>query len=41
MEEMETLCRVIYANRYGQLYTKMNKGQRLIAEKFGLSVPTC
>ena len=24
-----------------QLYTEMNKGQRLIAEKFGLSVPTC
>ena len=25
----------------GVLYTEMNKGQRLIAEKFGLSVPTC
>lgn len=41
MEEMETLCRVTYANRCGQLYTEMNKGQRLIAEKFGLSIPTC
>ena len=41
MEEMETLCRVTYANRYGQLYTEMNKGQRLIAEKFGVSIPTC
>ena len=39
MDEMETLCRIMYANRRGQLLTEMNKIQRRIVDVFGVKVP--
>ena len=39
MDEMETLCRITYANRRGQLLTETNKLQRRIVEVFGVKLP--
>jgi hypothetical protein len=39
MDEMETLCRITYANRRGQLLTEMNKIQRRIVDVFGVKLP--
>ena len=41
MDEMETLCRITYANRRGQLLTEMNKIQRRIVDVFGVKLPEC
>jgi len=40
MEDMETLVRITYSGRYGQLYTETNPIQRKIMEVFGLTLPT-
>lgn len=40
MEEMETLVRITYSGRYGQLYTETSPIQRKIMEIFGLTLPT-
>ena len=39
MDEMETLCRITYANRRRQLLTEMNKIQRRIVDVFGVKLP--
>jgi len=40
MEDMETLVRITYSGRYGQLYTETGPIQRKIMEAFGLTLPT-
>ena len=40
MEDMETLVKITYSGRYGQLYTETNPIQRKIMEVFGLTLPT-
>ena len=40
MEEMETLVKIKYANRYGQVFTETTPTQRQIMEVFGVEVPT-
>ncbi len=40
MEDMETLVRIKYSHRYGQLYTETNPIQRKIMEVFGVVIPT-
>ena len=40
MEEMETLTRITYSNRYGQVYTETSPIQRNIMEAFKLTLPT-
>jgi len=40
MEEMETLVKVKYSNRYGGVYTKTNPMQRRIMDAFGIEVPS-
>ena len=39
MEEMETLARITYSNRYGQVYTETSPIQRNIMEAFKLTLP--
>jgi transposase len=39
MEDMETLVRITYSGRYGQLYTEASPIQRKIMEVFGLTLP--
>jgi len=40
MEDMETLVRITYSGRYGQLHTETSPIQRKIMEVFGLTLPT-
>jgi transposase len=40
MEAMETLVRITYSGRYGQLYTETGPLQRKIMEVFGIILPT-
>jgi transposase len=40
MEEMETLTRIKYSNRYGQIFTETTAMQRCIMEAFDLKIPT-
>lgn len=40
MEQMETLSRIKYSNRYGQVYTETTPLQRQIMEAFGITLPT-
>ncbi len=40
MEEMQTLSKITYSNRYGELYTETSPIQRKIMESFNLSLPT-
>ncbi len=40
MEEMETLTKITYSNRYGQLFTETTPLQRHIMETFGIELPT-
>jgi len=40
MEDMETLVKITYSGRYGQLYTETSPIQRKIMEVFGLTLPT-
>ena len=40
MEEMETLTRVKYSNRYGQVFTETTPIQRRIMEAFGVKLPS-
>ena len=40
MEDMETLVRIKYSHRYGQLYTETNPIQRKIMDVFGVVIPT-
>ena len=40
MEEMETLVRVKYSNRYGQVFTETTPVQRRILELFDIKLPT-
>ncbi len=39
MEEMETLAKITYSNRYGQIYTETSPIQRNIMEAFKLKLP--
>lgn len=39
MEDMETLVRITYEGRYGQLYTESSPIQRKIMETFGITLP--
>ncbi|MEA1922599.1 MAG: transposase [Pseudomonadota bacterium] len=39
MEEMETLTKVKYSNRYGQVFTETTKVQRRIMEVFDIELP--
>ena len=39
MEEMETLAKIKYSNRYGQVFTETTKIQRRILEVFGVQLP--
>ena len=39
MENMETLVKITYSGRYGQLYTETSPIQRKIMEVFGLTLP--
>ncbi len=39
MEEMETLSKITYSNRYGQLYTETSPIQRNIMAAFKLAIP--
>jgi len=39
MEEMETLSKITYSNRYGQLYTEISPIQRQIMDAFKLTLP--
>ncbi len=39
MEEMETLVRVKYSNRYGQVFTETTPLQRRIMEVFDIKLP--
>jgi len=40
IENMETLVKIKYSHRYGQLYTEINPIQRKIMETFGLAIPS-
>lgn len=40
MEEMETLAKITYSNRYGQVYTETSPIQRNIMDAFKLTLPT-
>lgn len=40
IENMETLVKIKYSQRYGQLYTETNPIQRKIMEVFGFSIPS-
>jgi len=40
MEEMETLVKVKYSNRYGQVFTETTRIQRRIMELFGIELPS-
>jgi len=40
MEHMETLVRIKFEGRHGQLYSETNPIQRRIIEVFGLSLPS-
>ena len=40
MEEMETLTKIKYSNRYGQVYTETTKNQRRIMEVFDIQLST-
>jgi hypothetical protein len=40
METMESVVRIKYSGRYGQLYTETGPMQRKIMEAFGLTIPT-
>ena len=40
MEEMETLVKIKYSHRCGQLYTETNPTQRKIMSAFGVAIPT-
>ena len=40
MEEMETLVRVKYSNRYGQVFTETTPVQRRILDLFDIELPT-
>ncbi len=40
MEEMQTLSKITYSNRYGQLYTETSPMQRKIISAFDLQMPT-
>jgi len=40
MEELETLAKITYSNRYGQVYTETSPLQRKIMEAFTLTQPT-
>lgn len=40
MEEMETLTRIKYSNRYGQVFTETTPMQRHIMKAFNLEIPT-
>ena len=39
MEEMETLVRITYSNRYGQVFTETTPIQRRIMDLFGIKLP--
>ena len=39
MEQMETLVRVKYSNRYGEVFTETTPMQRRIMEVFGIELP--
>ena len=40
MEEMETLTKIKYSNRYGQVFTETTKTQRNIMDVFDVDLPT-
>lgn len=40
MEEMETMVKVKYSNRYGQVFTESTPIQRRIVDVFGINLPT-
>jgi transposase len=40
MENMETLVKITYSGRYGQLYTETSPMQREIMKAFGVAIPT-
>lgn len=40
MEEMETLVKIKYSNRYGEVYTETNPLQRRIMDAFGIEIPS-
>jgi transposase len=40
METMESVVRIKYSGRYGQLYTEVGPMQRKIMEAFGVTIPT-
>lgn len=40
MEEMETLVRIKYSNRYGEVFTETTPIQRRIMDVFGVELPT-
>lgn len=40
MEEMETLVKITYAHRYGQVFTETSPLQRRIMETFDITIPT-
>ena len=39
MEEMETLARIKYSNRYGEVFTETTPIQRRIMDVFGIELP--
>jgi transposase len=39
MENMETLVKITYSGRYGQLYTETSPIQREIMKTFGIDIP--
>lgn len=39
MEQMETLARIRYSNRYGEVFTETTPIQRTIMEVFGIELP--
>ncbi|MDY6823041.1 MAG: hypothetical protein SWH68_04470, partial [Thermodesulfobacteriota bacterium] len=40
MEEMESLVKVKYSNRYGQVFTETTRIQRRIMDIFGIELPS-
>jgi hypothetical protein len=40
VENMETLVKIQYSHRYGQLYTETNPLQKKIMEAFGVVIQT-
>lgn len=40
LEEMETLTRIKYSNRYGQIFTETTPLQKYIMQEFGIKLPT-